>query len=372
MSKKLNLLIVRPTMSYGGADRVTLVLLKNLDRSRYQVSLLLMRNEGVLYDEIPSDVTVIDAKARNLWFFLVPLINAIRSAKADVVFSTCGGANMPVAIAAFMNPFRKWKAIVSERNVIFPPGKNILKRTLMVVIKAFFYRFVNVLTAVSIGVKNDMRRKLLLYGRTIHVVDNPLIDEELKRQADAPVNDQWFRENRQIPVILHVGRFVHQKNHRLLLTAFREVTESTACHLVLLGEGPLLGETKELVDKLELDSVVNFYGFDKNPFRFMSKCDVFVLSSNHEGMPGVLIQAMACGAPVVSTDCPFGPNEIISEPGIDGMLVPVGDSKSLAAAILELIKNNKRRTAMGESAKKSVSRFDVETAMRTYVNAIEA
>lgn len=359
-------------MSYGGADRVTLVLLKNLDRSRYQVSLLLMRNEGVLYDEIPDDVDVIDAKAQNLWFFLIPIVKAIRTTKADVVFSTCGGANMPVAIAAFMNPLRKWKAIVSERNVIFPPGKSILKRALMVVIKAFFYRFADVLTAVSIGVKDDMRKKLLLYGRTIRVVDNPLIDDQLRKQADAAVNEQWFHENRQIPVILHVGRFVHQKNHRLLLTAFSEVTKNTACHLVLLGEGPLLEETRELVDKLELSHVVNFYGFDKNPFRFMAKCDVFVLSSNHEGMPGVLIQAMACGAPVVSTDCPFGPNEIIREPGTDGMLVPVGDSGSLAGAILELIKNDKQRRAMGELAKKSVNRFDVETAMQTYVQAIEA
>jgi glycosyltransferase involved in cell wall biosynthesis len=358
-------------MGQGGADRVTLILLQNLDRQVYEVSLLLMRKEGAHLQNIPQDVMVYDAGVRNLWFFLPAINKIIKKSKADIVFSTCGGANMPLSIAAFLHPYRKWKAILSERNILFPPGKNKLKRGIMLLSKFFFYRFADVLTAVSEGVRFDVKKKLGIPLRRIMVVDNPIIDKGLYDQANESVENAWFEEPRNTPVILHAGRFVHQKDHGSLIKAFALVRAKMECRLLLLGEGPLKPAVEHLVNDLGVSGSVCFAGFDPNPFKYMSKCDVFVLSSLHEGMPGVLIQAMACGAPSISTDCPFGPSEVIDKPGVDGILVPVRNPVALAGAIEKVLSDKLLRDQLKANGPVAVKKFEVEMALNSYLEAIE-
>jgi glycosyltransferase involved in cell wall biosynthesis len=370
--RRKNILIVRPTMGQGGADRVTLTLLQHLDRKQYDLSLLLMRKEGPHLAGIPTDVKVYDAQVKNLWFFLPTLMKWIRRLKPDMIFSTCGGANMPLSIAAFFSPSRKWKAILSERNIIFPPGKNKFKRTLMLIAKGFFYRFADVLTSVSDGVREDMNRKLHIPVDRIKLVHNPVIDDQLFEHAKTAVVHPWFSDPRQKPVILHVGRFVHQKDHATLIEAFETVKKKLDCKLFLLGDGPLRESIEEMVRDRNLSDSVYFAGFDPNPFKYMSKCDVFVLSSLHEGMPGVLIQAMACSAPVVSTDCPSGPSEIIDKPGVNGLLVPVKDPSALARAIISVLSDKSLQQILKSNGLSSVKRFLISEAMHTYEQAINA
>lgn len=364
-------MIVRPTMGRGGADRVTLTLLEHLDRLKYDITLVLMRAEGDFMDDIPKDVKIYNANSRNLAFFIYPLFKIIKRNKPKVVFSTCGGANMPLAIIAFLLPFRKCDIILSERNILFPPGKNVLKRSLMLFIKALFYRFADKLTAVSLGVKNEMVKKLLVKPDKISVVNNPIISKELLEQSNEKVDHQWFSPDRKKPVIVHAGRFVHQKDHKTLLQSFREVLKEQEANLFLLGDGPLRAEIEALAKAWDIDDNVFFAGFDKNPFRYMALCDVFVLSSKHEGMPGVLIQAMACGAPCISTDCPTGPNEIIKQHE-DGILVEVGNPQLMSEAILTLLKHPRKAREIKESGKRAVLKYELQNGLNSYIRVIEA
>ena len=359
-------------MGQGGADRVTSILLQYLDRNKYEVSLLLMKKEGEHLVNIPSDVKIFHSQAKNLWFFLPYLSKSIRSYSPDVVFSIDGGVNIPLGMLAFLNPRRKWKCILSERNILFPPGKNKLKRSMMLYAKRIFYRFADELTAVSIGVSDDMRKLLSMPSREIKIVDNPVVEQGMLLQAKETVEHPWFADNGDTPVIVHAGRFVYQKDHATLITAFSILREKMKCRLFLLGDGPLQDFIKQKAIKLGVEQDVYFAGFDLNPFKYFSKCDLFVLSSLHEGMPGVLIQAMACGAPAVSTNCPSGPDEIIDRPGENGILVPVNNPEALAEAMAKVLSNKALSETLRKNSVIAVRKFRIEEALQSYISAIES
>lgn len=352
-------------MSYGGADRVTLTLLENISPEKFHISLVLMKAEGAFMPDIPKHVKLYNTNSRNLWLYTLPLISLLKREQPDIVFSTCGGANMPLALASALIFNRKFKLILSERNILFPPGKNRLKRNIMMFAKRLLYPLARHHTSVSKGVKQEMIDAFGLKPDAISVVDNPVITPQLIEQSQESVQHPWFKNKREIPVILHAGRFVYQKDHECLIGGFNLLLKKQKARLFLLGEGPLQTKIEKKVEDLGISEYVEFAGFDKNPFKYMSKCDVFVLSSRHEGMPGVLVQAMACGAPCVSTDCPTGPNEIISEDLNNGYLVPVGDEKQLAEGMHFLLQNDL------DNIKKGVERFKVDVALQSYIDVIE-
>jgi glycosyltransferase involved in cell wall biosynthesis len=368
--QRRKILIVKSTMGQGGADRVASILLNNLDRDRYEVSLLLMKLEGEYLSTVPKDVEVTGANVASLWFFLPSLIGYIRSNTPDIVFSIDGGTNIPLAIASFISPSRKWKSVLSERNILFPPGKNKLKRTIMVIAKLIFYRFADVLTAVSIGVRKDMKKWLFISADRINIVYNPLVEPTLLQQSEEAVHHPWFNKNRTMPVIVHAGRFVYQKDHVTLLKAFVLLNESIPCRLFLLGEGPLFDSIKNQVAEPVKERVF-FAGFDINPFKYFSKCNLFVLSSLHEGMPGALIQAMACGAPAVSTNCPSGPDEIIDMPGENGLLVSVQNPQALADAMRCVLTDALLAAKLRNNGLAAVHKFSVDAALVSYLSVLE-
>jgi glycosyltransferase involved in cell wall biosynthesis len=202
----------------------------------------------------------------------------------------------------------------------------------------FAYRLVPLLyprasqiIAVSDGVADDLSRFSGVERNRIDVVQNPVVTPELAALADEPVDHPWFSPG-EPPVILGVGRLSDQKDFATLLRAFALVRAKRPARLVILGEGGYRAELEQLVTQLGIGADVDLPGFAGNPFSYMSKASLFVLSSKFEGLPGALIEAMACGTPVVATDCPSGPREILEDGSLGG-LVPVGDPESLAAAI---------------------------------------
>ncbi|NOS90634.1 MAG: glycosyltransferase [Cyclobacteriaceae bacterium] len=368
--KRKKIVIVKSAMGQGGAERVASILLHYLDRTKYEVSLLLMKSEGEYLKSLPADVKVTSANVTSLWFFVPPILRFIKKESPDVVFSIDGGTNIPLAIASFLSPFRKWRSVLSERNILFPPGKSRAKRLTMVITKFLFYRFANQLTAVSEGVRKDMKKWLLVPEQKVRIVYNPMVEPSIAAQANETVDHPWFVTDRTIPVIVHAGRFVYQKDHTSLIQAFQLLNHTVPCRLFLLGEGPLMSSIQNMIRE-DLKDRVHFAGFDINPFKYFSKCDLFVLSSLHEGMPGVLIQAMACGAPSVSTNCPSGPDEIIDRPGENGLLVPVKDSVALAAAMEQVLTNPSLALKLREQGLLAVQKFRVEEAISSYISAIE-
>jgi len=162
-----------------------------------------------------------------------------------------------------------------------------------------------------------------------------------------------------------VGRLTEQKDFSTLLQAFAQVRAQRQARLLLLGEGEMRDELTALGLALGIAKDLSLHGFTNNPFAYMARAAVFVLSSAYEGLPGVLIQALACGCPVVSTDCPSGPSEIL-ENGQYGRLVPVGDPAAMAQAILSTLEAPPDRGLL----QKQASLFSVDRAVEQYLEVL--
>jgi glycosyltransferase involved in cell wall biosynthesis len=198
-----------------------------------------------------------------------------------------------------------------------------------------FYPRADAIIAVSNGIADDLAQVTGLPRERITTIYSPVITPELQEKARAPLDHPWFAQGSP-PVLLGVGRLVPQKDFPTLLKAFARVRAVRKARLVILGEGIRRMELETLVRELGVAADVTLPGFVANPFPYMAGASVFVLSSAWEGLPGVLIEAMACGCPVVSTDCPSGPAEIL-DGGAYGPLVPVGNDEALAKAILSVL-----------------------------------
>lgn len=210
----------------------------------------------------------------------------------------------------------------------------ILER-LLPVTQRIAYQSAERIIAVSNGVAEDVRTHLGVRTDRVIVIANPVLTADIEDQAQLPADHPWLDE-KSCPVILAAGRLHRQKGFDVLLEAFAIVRKSARARLVILGEGRLRADLLARAVDLGVHDSLSLPGFVRNPFSFMRRADVFVLSSRWEGLPGVLLQAMSCGCPVVSVDCPSGPREIL-EDGKFGPLVPIDDPEALAAAILRVL-----------------------------------
>ena len=200
------------------------------------------------------------------------------------------------------------------------------------------YRWADRVVAVSEGVAEDVEKLFLVPRAKIVVIYNPIIGEGLEEKASKAVDHPWLDQD-QFPVILGVGRLIGQKDFTTLLKSFFEVKkEITGAKLIILGEGNKRVNLEKEIEELGLTEDVDLPGYVDNPYSYMKKSSVFVLSSAWEGFGNVLVEAMAVGTTVVSTDCPSGPAEILNH-GEFGLLVPVGDIQALAGAVVAAIKN---------------------------------
>jgi glycosyltransferase involved in cell wall biosynthesis len=301
-----------------------------------------------------------------LWTAWLPLVGLLQRERPDILFSTSGGTKVVVVIAHFLAGSRS-RLVLSERNVLMH-GKATFKRRLLTRVKGMLYGRADQVTAVSQGVKDDLVEQLGLPDEKVTVVYNPVVSDKILALAKESLDHPWFGD--EAPVVLGVGRLVYEKGVDVLIEAVARVMEKRPLRLVILGHGELKAALQARIDDLGLTDIVSLAGFDKNPFRYMSRCDLFVLSSRHEGLPGVLIQAMACGAAVVSTDCPSGPSEIIT-PEVDGVLVPVEDVEAIAGQIERLLGNGELRQRFGEKGRESAKRFGVEVVIERYEEALD-
>ena len=298
----------------------------------YAVDLVLVQARGPYLAEIAPGVGVVDLGAGGVASSLPAFVRYLVKNQPAVIISALSHANL-VAILARMLSRVSSRLVISERSVLFAPGmpvhswKDRLVRRLM----KLLYPLADQVVAISRGVQDDLHKWIGLPPEKVRTIYNPVITAELPSLASAPSPHPWLAQG-EPPVILGVGRLTPQKDFASLIRAFAVVRKTRRCRLVVLGEGELRAELQALVSDLGLDDEVLMAGFHANPFAWMSRSDVFVFSSIFEGLGGALIQAMACGTPVISTDCPSGPAEIL-EDGKWGRLVPVGDVQALAQAI---------------------------------------
>jgi glycosyltransferase involved in cell wall biosynthesis len=359
-------LVFRPTLGDGGADRVTVTLLHHLDRARFAPSLALVKRSGVLADEVPRDVPVIDLGAPRLAVAVPYLARAIRARRPDVVVCTAGGANI-VAAAAHRLAGSKARLVLCERSSLRRADRSGLRTAVELRLKRLAYRRADLVTAVSEGVADDLVELLALDRARVQVVYNPMIGDDLGDRAAEPVAHPWFAM--PDPIVLAVGRLVEIKDYPAMLVAFAVIRRTVAARLAILGDGPLRGPLEARARSLGLGDAVAFLGYDKNPYRYMARARLVIQSSRAEGLPGVLIQSLACGTPVVATDCDHGPREVVRD-GVDGYLVAVGDPHALAARALAILRDPALRGRLGAAGKAGARRFSIASSMQRYHAAI--
>jgi glycosyltransferase involved in cell wall biosynthesis len=267
------------------------------------------------------------------------LARYLRADRPDVLLSGASHVNL---VAALARRFSKTDVPLVLRASNYPSGnlrwwppleqmiRRVLRRTLGVV-----YPWADHIIAVSKGVARDVQRLTGLPDARVTTIYSPVVGPDIARRAAEPTGHPWTADA-GVPLVLAAGRLSLQKDFPTLIRAFARVRAARAAHLVILGEGRQRDKLEKLVHELGLDVDVALPGRVENPFAWMSRAAVFVLSSAWEGLPGVVIEALACGCPVVSTDCPSGPREIL-EDGVIGPLVPVHDDRALATAILSVL-----------------------------------
>lgn len=216
---------------------------------------------------------------------------------------------------------------------------------------------------VSAGVRADLASVTGIPEDRMTVIYNPVVTDRLLLQAREPVDHPWFGAG-QPPVILSVGRLVASKDFAGLMAAFEIVRATAPCRLVIVGDGPLRRDLEDRRQASRFADEVALIGNDNNPFRYMRRAGLFVLSSRYEGFGNVLVEALACGAPVVSTDCPHGPREILLD-GRLGPLVPAGDIEALARAMATTLARKPPEPLLRES----LARFQASTVADEYLRA---
>lgn len=321
------------SLEVGGAERVLVTLANQFVTRGHLVHMVLMKPEGALRKELHPAVELVDLRTYRTLRTIVPLARWLRVVCPDALLSTLSQPNL-CAIVARRLAGVPTRVVVREANT--PTSEfgtaNLFKDRVVPALIGRLYRYADAVVAVSEGVRRDLLRLTRLPAERIVRIYNPVITEALQQACDAPLEHPWF-ERGAPPVVLAVGRLTPQKDFPTLIRAFAQVHRQHMARLLILGEGEQRPELEQLVKQLGLSEAVHLPGFEPNPFRYMRRAAVFVLSSRYEGLPNALIQAMACGCPVVATDCPSGPREIL-DGGKYGALVPVGDADALAEAIL--------------------------------------
>ena len=313
-------------------------LLPELAQRGYAVDLLHVRKHGPWLDQPPAGINIIDLGTRHTYSSLPTLINYLRQQRPAVLLSDKDRVNRTALLARFLARVPT-RLVLSSGTTISIDLKNrsVFERWLQRNSMGKLYPFADNIIVTSEGVADDMSRYTGLARNRITVVPSPVIPDSLL-QEQLPVPDHpWFRD-KNAPLIMSVGELCGRKDFGTLLQAFALLHQKRPCRLMILGRGKRRASLLELASKLGIADDVAFPGFVDSPYAYMAHADLFAFTSRWEGLGFVLIEALAVGTPVVSTDCPSGPAEILQN-GRFGPLVPVGDSAALARTMQNVLNN---------------------------------
>jgi glycosyltransferase involved in cell wall biosynthesis len=332
-------------LGIGGAERVMLQLAQGFIEAGHAVDLVLGHAEGPLRSEVPSNARVIDFDTASPLRMLVKLMRYLRAEKPKALLSPFEVTSV-IAIAA-KRITRVPTRVVVRISVHLSRNKRVKKwkKTLERLVVSRVYPLADGVIAVSQGVAEDLARYAGIPLARVKVIYNPVLSDPRIMLAEQPVSHPFFADG-ECPVILGVGRLTEQKDFFTLIKAFAILQKKISSRLIILGDGEQRQALEELVQASGLQGLVDLPGFEINPFAFMKRASIFILSSKWEGLPNVLIQALGCGCPVISTDCLSGPSEILKG-GEYGTLVPVGDVDAMAEAMDMVLRGNVRKPPQG-------------------------
>lgn len=363
MDKVVSLFL--PSLFAGGAEKVFLNLAGGFANSGVKTDLVLAKAEGDYLKQVPPNVNIVDLKASRVLFSLVPLIIYLRRRQPTCLLSAMNYVNI-IAVLAVIIARVKTKTIITEHSTVSQLIKHSTHKyrsRIWPLLMRLFYRYADIIVAVSFGVAEDLADILRVSRQKIKVIYNPIIDEKLIEKSMEEISHPWF-ETGQPPVVLAAGRLTKAKDYPVLIQAFEKLRKQAHLRLIILGEGEDRPQLEKLIQDKGLTQDLAMPGYVDNPYAYMRRCAVFVLCSRFEGLPTVLVEALACGAQVVSTDCPSGPKEIL-EGNRYGMLVPIGDINGLCEAIELKIKGHRH-----PEAGNACLRYTVSEAVSQYLKLI--
>ncbi len=319
-----------PSLEGGGAERVMIMLANGLAARGHAVDLVLASADGPYRSEVAEGVRIVDLGARRVIASLVPLVRYLRRARPQAMLAALNHSNV-VALLARGLARVPMRLVVSEHNA---PSFSLAGGGIIAVVRAFtarLYPRADAIVCVSDGICDEMEQLLGLPRAKLHRIYNPLDVDRIERLKTASIADRLPAGDG--PLVLAAGRLTAQKDYPNLLSAFTQLVKTRPARLAILGQGEEEAALNALAASLGIADRVFFMGFQDNPFAWMRACDLYVLPSRWEGLPGTLLEALACDARIVSTDCRTGPREIL-EDGRWGRLVPVDDPAALAQAML--------------------------------------
>lgn len=335
MLRQTEIALFMPNFAGGGAERVMINLAAGLADQGLEVDLVVARASGPLKNSVSPQVRVIDLGSASTIKSLPALVRYLKENQPKAILSALEHANV-VAIWASKLSGIPVRTVVSVHNTLSEDSsRGRLKKRIEPWFVRRNYPKAHAIVAVSQGVANDLATFARVSRESLHVILNPVISTQMLALAQEQPHHSWLNDGGD-PVVLGIGRLTEQKNFPLLISAFHELTKTRPARLLILGEGELRPHLERQVRDLKLDHLVSLPGFDANPHAAQRTAAVVALSSHYEGLPTVLIEGLAAGANLVSTDCPHGPREILQD-GKLGRLVPPGDAVALAQALSEAI-----------------------------------
>lgn len=362
-SRQPDVALFVPLLLGGGAERVMVDLAGGFAERGLEVDLVLGKAEGVYLPSVSRCVNIIDLSSSRTVTALPKLAQYLRHNRPKALMATLEHANVVALIAGLLTG-HKTRLVIREANTPSASAKKArgVPAQSVVRLMRWLYPKADGIVAVSEGVAKDLSTAFAIPQEKVSVILNPVLTKRVFELAKAPAPHPWFNDN--IPVILGVGRLTGQKDFPTLLRAFARVRSQRQARLFILGEGQDQGALESLARELGVERDVCFAGFSDNPFAYMARASVYVLSSIYEGLPNALIQAMALGTPAVATDCPSGPKEVL-EGGRYGELVPMQDCETMAAAILRTLES--RCPCVDEAW---CNRYQVDTVIDQYLELL--
>jgi glycosyltransferase involved in cell wall biosynthesis len=347
----------------GGVQAIQVTLATALVQRGFRVTCVMPQARGPYLKQLPASVDLADLATRSPVTLVRRLAGFLRRQRPSLLL-TAQHHTIIAAILARALAHADVPLLTVQHNTLSEVCRNSRYQLTRWFVPATLRRLLpraEIIGAVSEGVAQDLATTLGLPRDRITVLYNPVVRESLAAEAAAPAGHAWL-DRKAAPVVLAVGSLIDRKDFPTLIRAFALLVRSRCARLVLLGEGPKRPQLEQLIGELGLADLVVMPGFVDNPLAYMAKADVLALSSRVEGMPTVIIEALACGTPVVATDCPHGPAELLGD-GVYGRLVAVGDVEGLAhaldATLSEPADPERRRTRAAEFAvERAVDRYE--------------
>lgn len=368
-AKPLVLAFYLPHLHAGGLEKVVLNFMCGLDRGRVRPVLILGRREGSLLELVPPDVDVRDLGGKPARKSVFLLARHLRDCGADIVYSGTNATNYTAILAGAVRRGRTL-VIASEHTTPSIFLRDVRWRRLRVAAMRLLYPRAAAVAVPLAEVGDELREILGLPNLAISVQPNPVITGEFAdlcaRTPEIPLPPPT------VPLVAATGRLDPAKGFDVLLRAMAILGDlPSPPHLVIMGAGQELDSLRRLAHELGVQDRVQLAGHVRNPFAIMKRAAVAVMSSRREGFGNVLVEAMACGVPVVSTDCPVGPR-VILEGGKLGVLVPPEDPAALAGAIAAILKDPQRAAGLRAAGLRKAAEYEVSRTVRIFQQQVEA